>query len=240
MKVEINIESFSFVENKPFLSDINIDLNQEITALIGLSGIGKSTLMNIILSIHEGYLKGHITYYYNSNIVSFKRIVSEGLVGFQSQENLLLPWLNIKQNLYVPARLNPKLKVPDGDVLRDILESLNLEQADLLKFPHELSFGMRSRFGFIRCLLYKPKYLFLDELFTGLDTISSNLIANELKSYTKNNNAIVLSISHDIERSIKIADKIIIINNSRQLIIVDKPFNSESIIKNLIYHKHEN
>jgi len=90
---------------------------------------------------------------------------------------------------------------------------------------------MQSRVSIVRTLLYKPKFLFLDELFTGIDTINSRLIAKKLKSYVEINNAVCLSITHDIDRAVNIASNIFLLNKKQSLHQIGLPFSSNKIIE---------
>lgn len=89
---------------------------------------------------------------------------------------------------------------------------------------------MQSRVAIARTLLYNPKFLFLDELFTGIDTINSALIADKLKDYVGNNDVVCLSITHDIDRAVNIADNIYLLDKGQSLHQIPTPFTSEKII----------
>ncbi|MEH6764597.1 MAG: ATP-binding cassette domain-containing protein [Aequorivita antarctica] len=234
-ELNINIKSFKFEkQNEHFFSNIIINLKEnDLNFLIGMSGIGKTTLLNIILGVYTKNIISQIQFQYGNNNYSCTEAQRLGLIGLISQTPSLVPWETIGTNLNIPYKLNRRLKKPTKNEIEIELGSVGLDKKILNLFPHQLSFGMQSRVAIVRTLLYEPKFLFLDELFTGIDTINSELIAKKLSRYIKENNVISLSITHDIDRAMMIASNIFLINSNQKIIELDNPFNKTEII-NLI------
>ena len=228
----VNIDSFKFSKSsKPFFENISIDLkDKELNFLIGMSGIGKTTLLKIILGIYKDFTDSNV--YFRTDNISYSCSQAQklGLIGLISQTPSLISWETINTNIKIPSKINNKLNSPTSKEINMALISVGLDESILRLFPHQLSFGMQSRISIVRTLLYKPKFLFLDELFTGIDTINSNLIAEKLKSYVETNNAVCLSITHDIDRAVNIASNIFLLNKSQSLIKIELPFCSKKII----------
>ena len=228
-----HIDTFRFSKkDKPFFEKIFFTLKgKEINFLIGMSGIGKTTLLKIILGILNTNINSQVSFIVDDISYSCLQAQKLGLIGFISQTPSLIPWETIKTNIEIPRKLNSKLTHPSDEEIRQQLNSVGLDGSVLKLYPHQISFGMQSRISIIRMLLYKPKFLFLDELFTGIDTINSNLIATKLKIYVKENDVVCLSVSHDIERAINIATNIFLLNRRQFMQQIELPFSQEKIIE---------
>lgn len=234
-ELKIDIKSFKFKkESKLFFENITMSLQEnEHNFLIGMSGTGKTTLLNAILGMKESYLVHDISFKTNEKVYTRNQVQSMGLIGLISQTPSLIPWESVYENLIVPHKLNKNLKIPTDKMIISELKNVGLKSDIQTCYPHELSFGMQSRVALVRTLLYKPTFLFLDELFTGIDTINSELIAERLTRYIKQHNAVSLSITHDIDRAINIASNIFVINSKQKIKKIEKPFNKTEIV-NLI------
>ena len=135
--------SFSY-QDKLVLDKLNLEIGENITCLMGASGIGKTTLLKLIAGLLESP-QGSIEHEYHK-------------VAFLFQEDRLLPWLNVYDNL--------KLVCDDDEEIQKMLKHLEID-------PHlkinELSGGMARRVSLARCLLFDGDLLLLDEPFKGMD-----------------------------------------------------------------------
>ena len=231
-ELKVNINSFKFhKKDNSFLENINFDFkSKDLNFLIGMSGTGKTTILKIILGIYTDNINTKIEFKTDGVDSNYKQAQKLGLIGYISQTPSLIPWETINANIEIPSKLNRKLTLPSKEEVKKELNSVGLDDNILTLFPHQLSFGMQSRVAIVRTLLYKPKFLFLDELFTGIDTINSALIADKLKDYVKINDVVCLSITHDIDRAVNIADNIYLLDKGQSLYQIDIPFTSEKII----------
>lgn len=234
-ELNINIEKFMFSEKaSAFFENIDFSLSGgDFNFLIGLSGVGKTTLLKIILGINTGHSETDIQFTYNQNKIKREEAKKTGIIGFISQTPSLVPWENIQSNLELPFKLNKNLIKPSKNKIIEELNYVGLSEAVLIKKPHELSFGMLARVSIVRAFLYNPSFIFLDELFTGIDTINSNLIAKRIKKYVEHTNAVCLSVTHDIDRAITFATNIYLLDEKKKLLSAEKPFDKTSIINHI-------
>lgn len=210
--------------------DFKFESNR-ISCLVGGSGVGKTTLVKVLLGIHSLSKKaGTISYHMDGSILTPTGARSSGFVGAIFQDSTLVPWLNVEKNLYLPWKLNNKLRAPSNAAITDIFESLGLSPRVLSKLPHELSFGMQQRVTFARMVLYSPKYLFLDEIFNGLDTLNADALLSETKQYVLNNEATCLLVTHDIDRALKVADVLLFQYPTGEIVNINLPTSRESVV----------
>ena len=140
----------------------------------------------------------------------------KGQVGYLSTDPSLVPWKTLFENLILPSYLNTSLPKPHKDDVSELLKHVGLQKSDLALFPHQLSYGMLHRAMLIRILLYKPKILLLDELFSGLDELTGDFIARVLRDYVKDDISCVL-VTHSVRRASEISDKILILGYDQNL-----------------------
>jgi ABC-type nitrate/sulfonate/bicarbonate transport system ATPase subunit len=181
------------------IKDFNLVLYEnEIVVIMGRSGIGKSTLLNII-----GKLEPHDT-----GEIMYDDSVFDGIgvpfpFVFQEMETLL-PWKTVRQNI---ALVNPKAS---ADSLDDLIESVGLT-AHQDKYPHELSGGMKQRVGIARALICASKVLLMDEPFGSLDREMRLRLQELLLSIQKKYALSILFVTHDEEEAKQIGNRILTI-----------------------------
>ena len=157
-------------DGEPFraLQDVNLSIQQgEFISLIGHSGCGKSTVLNIIAGLYQATEGG---------IILEGREVNEPgpdrAVVFQN--HALLPWLSVYQNVELAVKCvfkNTKTKAEIRDWVEHNLSLVHMDHA-LDKRPGEISGGMKQRVGIARCLAMQPKVLLMDEPFGALDALT--------------------------------------------------------------------
>ena len=154
--------SFNYPNNK-ILKDINIHVDKgEVVSILGGSGVGKTTLFNIIAGINplqsgEISIKGNTDY--------------KGRVSYMLQKDLLLEHKTIIQNIILPLLIR---KINKKEAEEEAIKNLKLfnlyEYKD--KYPSELSGGMRQRVALLRTYMFKEELFLLDEPFSALDAIT--------------------------------------------------------------------
>lgn len=205
MKLQVKNICVTF-ENKPILEDLTMDVKQgEFVALVGPSGCGKSTLLNImagVLAPERGqvYVDGQ-----QINGVSPH-------FAYMPQNDLLLPWKTILDNVTLYGRLHSKKKQAVEAAQKEfaVFGLQGYEKA----YPHELSGGMRQRAAFLRTALCEADIMLLDEPFGALDVITRNEMQDWLLKLRKELGRTTVLVSHDIDEALYLADRIVVLGGS--------------------------
>ncbi|MGP1428742.1 MAG: ATP-binding cassette domain-containing protein [Fusobacterium sp.] len=229
--LEIKNLSYSFGEN-PILKDINIYVKEnEMVAIVGSSGVGKSTLFNLI----AGVLKKQ-----SGEIIIDESNDYVGKVAYMLQKDLLFEHKTIIDNVILPliiAKIDKKLASEEG---RKILKQFNLEKY-IDKYPKQLSGGMRQRVALIRTYMFKRNIFLLDEAFSALDAITKKELHKWYLNLKKEFNLTTLLITHDIEEAIFLSDRIYILANKPGEIIKEIKIeinpNDDIDVQRLFYKK---
>lgn len=179
------------------LRDVGFDLyTGECLALVGPSGCGKSTLLQVV-----------------AGLITPSEVVMQcdfrGL-GYVFQHPALMPWLNARDNIALGLK---GLGVPRKARRQQaalIASRLGLGEADLDKYPHELSGGMQSRVSLGRALAMSPDLLLLDEPFSALDIGLKLELYKLLREQVLQRGSTVLMITHDLMEAVRLADRILL------------------------------
>ena len=220
--LEIHNLSFSFASFE-VLSDFSLQLSKgEIGTLIGSSGSGKTTLFKLL----AGFLKC------TKGSIHFSGKLQENpslYVAYMTQDDLLLPWRSILDNLMLVGELGKKKY--DLDVMKyeakHYLKEVGLdgwEQA----YPHQLSGGMRQRVSLARALLQKKPLLLLDEPFSALDVAMREQMHCLLRDVKDRYRTTILMVTHDFRDAISLSDKIFLLSEGR----IDQEWTINSSAKN--------
>lgn len=179
----------------------------EFVCIIGHSGCGKSTIMNILAGLDRPS-SGYIS-------MDGEEVTGSSLDrGVVFQNYSLLPWLTALQNVTfgVKARFPKKSKKEIKDHSMKYLEMVGLAE-NVHKKPSELSGGMRQRVSIARAFATQPKLLLLDEPFGALDALTRGNIQDELIKIWNETKQTVFMITHDVDEAILLADKILLMSN---------------------------
>ena len=201
--LEVKNLSYSF-GNNPILKDINIHVNEnEMVAIVGSSGVGKSTLFNLIAGVLKKQT-GEIAINGSDDYI--------GKVAYMLQKDLLFEHKTIIDNVILPliiAKVDKKEALEEGN---KILKQFNLDKY-ANKYPQQLSGGMRQRVALIRTYMFKKNIFLLDEAFSALDAITKKELHKWYLDLKKEFNLTTLLITHDIEEAVFLSDRIYILGN---------------------------
>ena len=198
-------------DGEPFraLQNVNLSIAKgEFISLIGHSGCGKSTVLNIIAGLYQASEGG---------IILEGREVDEPgpdrAVVFQN--HALLPWLSVYENVELAVKCvfkHSKSKAEIREWVEHNLSLVHMEHA-LNKRPGEISGGMKQRVGIARCLAMQPKVLLMDEPFGALDALTRAHLQDSLMDIQNNLGNIVVMITHDVDEAVLLSDSIVMMTN---------------------------
>ena len=204
---------------KTILSNISIEVPRHgVSVIMGASGVGKSTLLNVIC----GRLKptsGSVTVLGCpvNDLKETELFAMRRRMGMMFQSSALLTDLTVYENVAFPIRENTNL--PEALVHKLVL--MKLEQVGLRGamglMPSELSGGMQRRVALSRAAAMDPDLLLFDEPFVGLDPISLGVITKLVRELTDALNTTSILVTHDVEEGLNIADSVFLLGSDRLL-----------------------
>ncbi len=185
------------------LDDINLDVNPgEFICLLGPSGCGKSTLLNAIAGFSSP-TSGTIT-------VDGKTVQSPGPDrGMVFQEYALFPWMTVEKNIAFGLEIKKLSKPQINEKVGALLEMLNLQDFRE-RYPKDLSGGMRQRVAIARVLALDSPIMLMDEPFGALDSLTRRNLQDELLRIWTEFKKTIIFVTHSIEESIYLADRIVV------------------------------
>ncbi len=198
-------------DNEPFraLQNINFPIQKgEFISLIGHSGCGKSTVLNIVAGLYQATEGGVI--------LEGKEVDKPGpdrAVVFQN--HALLPWLTVYENVELAVKRIFKKTKTKAEMHDWILHNLSLVHMDhaMHKLPGEISGGMKQRVGIARCLAMEPKVLIMDEPFGALDALTRAHLQDSLMEIQTELGNTVIMITHDVDEAVLLSDRIVMMTN---------------------------
>lgn len=188
----------------------------EFVCIIGHSGCGKSTIMNVLAGL-DAPTDGHV---FMDGVEVAGPSLDRGVV-FQNYS--LLPWLTALQN--VTFAVKSRWPGWSKDKVREhsykYLEMVGLGDGAELRKPSQLSGGMRQRVSIARAFAIQPKLLLLDEPFGALDALTRGTIQDELVRICDATHQTVFMITHDVDEAILLADRILLMTNGPEARIAE-------------------
>ena len=206
------------------LDNVSLDISEgEFVSLIGHSGCGKSTVLNIVAGLYQATTGGVI--------LDGKEVDEPGpdrAVVFQNHS--LLPWLTAYENVELAVKQVFKGKKTKAEMAEWVKHNLNLVHMDhaMHKRPDEISGGMKQRVGIARALAMEPKVLLMDEPFGALDALTRAHMQDSLIEIQSRLNNTVIMITHDVDEAVLLSDRIVMMTNGPsatigEILAVDLP-----------------
>lgn len=192
---------------KKIVADVSVSLAKgEVVALLGVSGIGKTTLFNLLSGLEKPD-SGSVLL--NGADITGK----SGLVGYMQQSDLLLPFKSIAENAALPLLLRGEKRSEAMKRVGSMMADFGLEGCEKL-YPAQLSGGMRQRAALLRSCLFSSDALLMDEPFSALDAITRADMQRWFKNLCRKKGLSVFFITHDINEALLLSDRIYILGGA--------------------------
>jgi len=209
MKAAIKIANLSLkYKELCIFRDFSFTLQEnKWSCLLGVSGVGKSTLLRIIAGLIS---KERTDYHYTFS--STLKPAEHSTISYMAQQDLLLPWLTIIDNILIGYRLRKQeISQTTKDHAKELLQRVGLKSTINL-LPEQLSPGMRQRVALVRTLIEDRPIVLMDEPFSALDAVTriklQTLAAELLQKRT------VLLVTHDPLEALRLGDLIYVLSGS--------------------------
>jgi nitrate/nitrite transport system ATP-binding protein len=196
---------------EPVFDSVHFGIERgEFVVIIGHSGCGKTTILNVLAGLEkasEGYV-----------FMDGREVAGPSLErGVVFQGHALMPWLSVRKNIAFAVRSKwPGWTAAQVDAqVETFVEMVGLSGA-IDKKPSQLSGGMKQRVGIARAFAIQPKMLLLDEPFGALDALTRGTIQDELLRICAETHQTVFMITHDVDEAILLADRILLMSNGPQ------------------------
>ena len=209
--LQIDRLSKAFVPTKPVFADVSFTLDKgEFVCIIGHSGCGKTTILNVLAGLDTA-TSGTV-------IMDGREVAGPSLDrGVVFQSHALMPWLTVRQNIAFAVKSRwPDWKKSQVDAHVEKFVALVGLSPAIDKKPSQLSGGMKQRVGIARAFSIQPKMLLLDEPFGALDALTRGTIQDELMTIVRQTQQTVFMITHDVDEAILLADRILLMSNGNE------------------------
>lgn len=222
------------------LKDVDLQIDKgEFISLIGHSGCGKSTVLNIVAGLYQATTGGVLL-----NNKEVNEPGPERAVVFQNHS--LLPWLTCYQNVELAVKQVFHKRMSSAEMKDWIDYNLKLVHMDhaMHKRPDEISGGMKQRIGIARALAMQPEVLLMDEPFGALDALTRAHMQDSLMEIQNELNNTVIMITHDVDEAVLLSDRIVMMTNGPEATIGEildvnlaRPRSRLSLAKDIEYNR---
>lgn len=196
------------------LQDINMKIGErELVGILGPSGCGKTTLFHIIAGLMKPD-RGRIC------IDSDDVTGQTGIVSYMQQKDLLLPFLNILDNVSIPLVLKGASRREARARARENLDTFGLKGFENY-YPSQLSGGMRQRAAMLRTYLFSTGVWLLDEPFASLDAITKRKMHSWMIGVLNRLHPTVLFITHDVDEALQLCDRVYVLSECPTVVKLD-------------------
>ena len=194
------IKNLEKVYEKFSLKIKNFEVKQgEFISILGQSGSGKSTFLNIIAGIETDYTG---------------EVLIKGELSMVFQDSLLLPHLNLFENIAFGLRIKKLDKNEINNRVVEIMKKLEISHLKD-KYPNEISGGEKQRVSIGRALVMKPQLLLMDEPFSSLDENLRERLQEVVKTLQKELDLTIIFVTHDRDEAFYLSDRIALINKGK-------------------------
>ncbi|WP_141583949.1 ABC transporter ATP-binding protein [Actinomadura sp. WMMA1423] len=216
--LEINGLTHSYADGHLALDGLDLHVpDGELVSIVGPSGCGKSTLLRCIAGLirpTDGTLKLH------GSVID--GVPGDLAVVFQDYSRSLFPWLTVRDNVALPLRRRGKSRQERRAAAQEALESVGLPDAGR-KYPWQLSGGMQQRVSIARALAYRPSLMLMDEPFGSVDAQTREDLEDLVLQVHRTQKMTILLVTHDIDESVYVGDRVVVLNRSPARVHADLP-----------------
>jgi phospholipid/cholesterol/gamma-HCH transport system ATP-binding protein len=215
--VEVRDLSLSF--EKPVLCEISFQIRDgETLAIVGPSGVGKSTILKLVLRLLVPDAGRVVIDGEDINHLSFDEVLEvRQKMGMVFQAAALFDSLSVYENVAYPLREHMRLS--EDEVEQRVSQALALVDMELEEFaarlPAELSGGQKKRIGIARAIVHQPKILLYDEPTTGLDPLTARTIVDLIKRLQRELDVTGVVVSHDVKAVLEVSTHIAMLRDCR-------------------------
>jgi NitT/TauT family transport system ATP-binding protein len=202
------------------LDGLSLTVRQgEFVCLVGASGCGKTTLLNLIAGLDRP----------SSGVVD----VTSRAATLVFQEAALFPWLTVERNVELALKLSGVGREQRRAAVSRLLDVVHLSSFAARR-PHELSGGMRQRVALARALAQQAEVLLMDEPFGALDAMSRDLLHEELERLWTARRFTTVFVTHNVREAVRLADRVVLLSSRPGRVIeefpvaIDRPRRMES------------
>lgn len=201
-------------EENVVLKDVSFSVEEgEFVSLLGPSGCGKTTTLTIIAGFQKAN-EGKI-------IVNGKEVSKPGTDrSFMFQNYALFPWLKVGENIEYPMKKKKMPKAERKAKLKELLEMAQLTDYENY-YIHEISGGMKQRVALLRAIACDPTVLLMDEPLGAVDFQMRQMLQMQLESILQQKKTTALMVTHDVDESIYLSDRVIVMSRDHGRILAD-------------------
>ena len=198
------------------LSGFDLSIREgEFVCIVGSSGCGKTTLLNIVAGFEPPDL-GEV-------LINGEKITGPGMNRFvMFQEHALFPWLNVSQNIMFGLKMAGIHKSERRERAASLLKTVDLADFSTA-WIHELSGGMKQRVALARALIMDPEILLMDEPFAALDSQTRDMLHEEVEQLWQRTRKTIIFVTHNVREAVRLGTRVILMTAKGGKILREYP-----------------
>jgi NitT/TauT family transport system ATP-binding protein len=208
---------------QPVIEQLSLSVTEgEFVTIVGPSGSGKSTLLNMVAQVDRP-TAGSVRLAGKTILDADTERLRPGWqcqIGYVTQEDNLLPWRRLEENVLLPLKAQGKVDAAHLARVTELIEAAGLKGYERY-YPHELSGGMRKRASLVRTLAYDPPMILMDEPFGALDAQTRVQLHGDLLRLWALKRKTILFVTHDIAEAIALGDRVLVLSRAPARVIAE-------------------